>query len=58
MNKINFHSEHCKANFKRVKNFTHVAYFALVMTSGPYNIAAGGCLVVGLIGWILLAEDI
>lgn len=44
-------------SFHRVHGATHLGYFTLVFTHGPYNLVAGGLIILILLGWVLKLED-
>jgi hypothetical protein len=43
--------------FKRTHHATHLAYFSMVASHGPYHIAALALLVMGIAFWLVKLEE-
>jgi len=43
--------------FKRTHHATHLAYFSMVASHGPYHIAALALLVMGIVFWLVRLEE-
>lgn len=42
--------------FHHAHNVTHLSYFSMVATHGPYHWAAAVLLILGIVGWVLHVE--
>jgi len=47
-----------EARIRHAAHAVHLLYFGLVAVGGPYYVAAGGCLVFGVVAWVLHIEGV